>query len=339
MDVIAIGDVTEDVFVQVNDAHLITHGNHQRELALPFGTKLAIDRVDKLLGGNAGNVAIGSSRLGLRSALCSDVGDDTQGELLRQSLTKDKVSTKYFSLKKGEATNYSVILNYGDERTILVHHEPRTYKFPRLVKSAWVYLTSMGKDTARIFSPLLQHVKKNKVKLAFNPGTHQLNLGLRKLEPLLAATEILFVNVEEAQQLLSTKKRDLPFLLRTFNEIGVRIVVITDGEKGSYAYNGAEYWYCPIYKVVPVERTGCGDSYATGFMCARQYGENIAEAMIWGAINSSSVLRYVGPQAGLLTATRLREIRNANLKFEARTLKEKEMKRNREYVPTRFKEL
>ncbi len=339
MDVIAIGDVTEDVFVQIKDAHLIKHGHHQQELVLPFGTKLAIDRVDKLLGGNAGNVAVGSSRLGLQSALYSEVGDDTQGKLLQQSLIRDHVSTRYFSLKKGKATNYSVILNYGNERTILVHHEPRSYRFPPFERSGWVYFTSMGSDTIKVFAPLLSYLKRGNSALAFNPGTHQLQLGTNTLKPILALTEILFVNGEEAQLLVGTRKRNFPFLLRSLHRLGPRIVVITDGEQGSYGYDGTYYWYCPIYKVVPLERTGCGDAFSTGFMAARYYTLSIEEAMVWGAINSASVLRYIGPQAGLLSRKKLEQIRAANSKFRARPFVGKETVRNKEYLPVKFKEL
>ena len=103
MDVISIGDVTEDVFVEVTPvASVHCRSKGECYLDLKFGTKLAIERVDKLIGGNAGNVAIGSRRLGLRSAIYSEVGDDTQGKRLLQSFLDDHVSVRYFRLKKRE---------------------------------------------------------------------------------------------------------------------------------------------------------------------------------------------------------------------------------------------
>jgi len=55
LDLISIGDVTEDVFLQIDDVEKVScdRNNHHCELRIPFGTKLGVSRVDKLLGGNA----------------------------------------------------------------------------------------------------------------------------------------------------------------------------------------------------------------------------------------------------------------------------------------------
>ena len=266
LDLISIGDVTEDVFLQIDDVSTVVcdSQNHNCELHIPFGTKLGVSRVDKLLGGNAGNMAIGASRLGLRTALYAEVGKDVQGDLLYNSLRENKVSTKYFVRKKGEKTNYSVVLNHHAERTILVHHEPRAYVVPRFEGVRWMYLTSMAKGSEKIFSKIISYVSKNGVKLAFNPGTYQLHLGLEKLRPLIAKCSVLIINTEEAQLLLQMEKRDFRLLLLSLRKVMGQeegVVVITDGENGAYCYDGEEYYYCPIFKVPIVERTGTGDAF------------------------------------------------------------------------------
>ena len=332
MDLISIGDVTEDVFVKVDKAASVHQtSDHKFHLDFKFGTKLAIDTVDKLIGGNAGNMAIGSSRLGLNSALYAEVGDDTQGKRLLQSLKDNNVSTKYFYLKKGEKTNYSVVLYYKGERTILVHHEKRAYKFPKLTPSKYVYLTSMSKGSERIFKPLLSYIKKNKSPLGFNPGTHQLNLGIKKLQPILKKTHFLCINTEEAQKLLKTNRRDFPYLLNELHKYGPKNIAITDGKNGSYSYNGEKFYFCPVYGTEVVERTGCGDAFSTGFMSALAYGKHIKEALRWATINSASVIQKVGPQAGLIKLSTLKKIIKINPKFQAREFTGKEVKSNRLY--------
>lgn len=47
----------------------------------------------KYLGGCAGNIAVGCSRLGLRSSMFSCVGSDAMGEFLKQELYKENVDT------------------------------------------------------------------------------------------------------------------------------------------------------------------------------------------------------------------------------------------------------
>ena len=333
LDIISIGDVTEDVFVQVGDG-VTLHGNH---LDFTFPTKLGIDKVDKLVGGNAGNIAIGTARLGLKSALYAEVGADSQGELIYRSMRENKVSTRYFFRKKGQKTNYSVVLYYKGDRTILVHHEPRDYKFPRLGKSKFVYLTSMAKGSEKIFTPLLKYLKKTKAKMGFNPGTHQLNLGLKKIKSILEATEVVFLNVEETQKLLGTKKRDMMFLTRKLQETGPKIACVTDGPKGSYSYDGSKYLFCPIYDVPIMERTGCGDAFSTGFMSALCNGKDVGEAMKWGTISSAGVVQKVGPQNGLVQLSLMKRALKGNPKFKVREFNSAEVKRGNVYKPVKVK--
>ncbi len=323
-DLISIGDVTEDVFIQVDHAATLSCGDHHNRvchLEFPFGTKVGIKRVDKLLGGNAGNMAIGSSRLGLRSALYAEVGADSQGDLIYRSLKDNNVSTTYFFRTKGEKTNYSVVLYFNDDRTILVHHEKRHYRFPSLVSSRWVYLTSMAEGNQKIFPPLLRYLARTNAKLGINPGTFQLSLGLWKLKPILKRCTFLCLNKEEAQKLLTTTSTDVRILLQKLRESGPEIIVITDGKKGTYCYDGKEYLYCPIYDVPCVERTGAGDAFATGFLCALIYNPSIPEALRWGTINAASVIQRIGPQEGLLHLPFLKKIIQANPSFVAHPLR------------------
>jgi sugar/nucleoside kinase (ribokinase family) len=338
LDLISIGDVTEDVFVQVDDSAMVKcDAHHACTISFPFGTKLGIKKVDKLIGGNAGNMAIGSSRLGLRAALYAEVGDDTQGKRLLQSLKDNNVSTKYFFLKNGEKTNYSVVLYYHAERTILVHHEHRKYKFPKLTKAKYVYLTSMAQGSEKIFKPLLTYVKKTGAKLAFNPGTYQFKLGLYKLKSVIKHTEALTMNTEEAQQLLKTKKRDFQYLTEGFHKLGARYAIITDGPNGTYCFDGKQHWYCPIFDTPLVERTGAGDAFSTGFLSALVHGRDISTAMTWGTLNSASVIQYVGPQEGLIKIHFLKKVLKANPKFKARLYTGKEVVKGKTYTPKRYR--
>lgn len=332
LDVLSIGDVTEDVFIQVPEASL--HCEHKKMgclLCVNYASKIAAPRVDKLIGGNAGNVAIGCARLGLNSALYAEVGDDEQGSLIYRSLKMNKVSTRYFFRKKGEQTNYSVVLNYGAERTIFVHHEKRDYKMPRLEKARWLYLTSMSQGSEKLFPGILSYARKNKVSIAFNPGTHHLKLGLKKLLPVLRQSSIIFLNAEEAQFLLKTKKRDFRYLAKRLWETGAKVAVVTDGPKGSYLYDGVEFLYCPIFDIPVVERTGCGDSYAAAFLSALCYGCDSREAMAWGTLNAASVIQQIGPQAGLMHLKSLKAVLSRHPKFKAREFDGKEVLKNRVY--------
>ncbi len=48
----------------------------------------------KSVGGSPSNIAIGTARLGLKSALITRVGDEQMGRFVREQMTREGVSTR-----------------------------------------------------------------------------------------------------------------------------------------------------------------------------------------------------------------------------------------------------
>lgn len=304
-DMISIGDATLDLFVGIDEASVLCNLNKDVcLLCISYADKIAATSFQRVIGGNAANNAVGSSRLGLKAAIYTVVGSDDTGRKVMETMRRDKVASDYITVAKGQETNSSVVLNYKAERTILVYHIDRKYKMPKFKPTKWFYLTSMGKNHYDFHMEFVEYVKRTDTKLGFNPGTHQLKLGLEKLRPMLEATSVLFVNKEEAQRLVG-QITDMKELLAATHHVGPKIVVITDGENGSYAHDGVKYWQCGITDTPVVERTGAGDSFGTAFLAALIHGKSIPEALHWGTMNSASVIMKVGPEAGLLTKTQM----------------------------------
>lgn len=307
-DIVSVGDATLDVFLEISEATVTCSLNKEDcQLCFTYADKIPVEKVTKVPGaGNGSNNAVGSSRLGMKTAIVSILGDDSVGRIIQENWEKEGVNMKHVILDKKRGTNYSTVLNFKGERTILVYHEPRDYRFPKdLGKSEWIYYTSLANGSEGMHPALLAHVRKYKVKLAFQPGTFQLKLGAEKLKPLIAASEVVFVNKEEAERIIGDGKKDMKDLLTYLRAMGCKVAVITDGPKGAYAYDGERYLHLGIYDTPVVERTGVGDSFATAFVAARHYGKDLGEAMRWGTVNSASVVQKIGPQEGLLTRPKL----------------------------------
>jgi len=84
--------------------------------------------------------------------------------------------------------------------------------------------------------------------------------------------------------------------------LGPKLTIITLGDGGSSAHDGQKMVTRDIYTKGEnvVDKTGAGDSYATGFIAALHYKKPLEVAMEWGSINSSHVIRKVGAIKGLL---------------------------------------
>jgi sugar/nucleoside kinase (ribokinase family) len=303
-DLLVIGDTTTDVFMGLKDASVLKRPEKRGDkLCLRFGDKIAVENVKEVEGvGNAANVAVGAARLGLRTGIWTILGNDDDGKrTMTDVFEKEGVVCENVAFDEKERTNYSLVLTYNAERTILSYHAPRGYEWPEdLPSAAWVYFTSLGKGWEKIIPGFLNYVEKTGCKVAFNPGTLQLRSDINVLRKILAVTNVLFVNKEEAEKISGCKTDSMKELLMKTRETGPKNIVITDGVNGASALLDENYWTMPVLPTTVVERTGCGDSFAAGFIAALNDGRNGDEALMWGAVNASSVIKHVGSREGLL---------------------------------------
>ncbi len=320
-DIISIGDATIDHFIFFHDANVNCQINKEIcQLLINYGDKLPVDKYLSLVAGNAANNAVGSARLGLKTAFYVVLGDDEPGRRIKQQLEIEGVDPRYIQLVLGDETNNSFVLSFQGERTIFVYHVHHKYRLPALAKTQWVYLTSTGAGFENMFEEVLSYVQKNGVKLAFNPGTFQLRGDAALLAKVLKASEVFFLNVQEAQHVLSTHETNIKLLLTGIREMGTAIAVITDAHNGAYCYDGERFLHIPEFNHDRVETTGAGDSFGTAFVAALHYGEPLSEALRWASINANSVVQKIGPQAGLLTKRAIEQRLLANPDYLARKL-------------------
>jgi len=312
LDFLAIGDITTDAFIKLSDAWVETDNPEgSQELCMKFAEKIPYDSVTVVRAvGNAPNAAVSAARLGLASGIVTNLGDDENGRECTEVLKKEGVAADYIRVHKGIPTNYHFVLSFGAERTILIRHEPYEYKLPAIEPPPkWIYLSSFrGNETyhTEIAEYLDAHPQ---VQAAFQPGKFEINLGAAKLRRLYERSSLFFCNVEEAQTILGTSETDVKKLLAGIYALGPKIVAITDGPKGAYAYDGHlnEYWYMPIYPdpEPPKNRTGAGDAFASTFTAFIALGKSVKDALLRAPINSAYVVQQVGAQKGLLTRSEL----------------------------------
>lgn len=306
-DFVAIGDITTDAFIRLSDAKTNRDPSGRKyELVLRFGDKVPYEFVEEVRAvGNAANAAVSAARLGLSSALVTDVGDDHNGAECIATLCKNKVARDFITVHKDKETNYHYVLWFEEDRTILVKHQQYEYKLPDIGTPKWIYLSSLGENTLDYHKQITEYLQKNtEVRLAFQPGTFQIKMGLENLRDLYNRTDIFFCNVEEAKKILNKPDEgDVKNLLRDMRNLGPNVVVITDGPNGAYAYDGYEGFFMPPFPdpKPPYERTGAGDAFASTFTAAVALGKSLFDAFLWSPVNSMSVVQQIGAQKGLLT--------------------------------------
>ena len=315
-DLIIIGSIIRDIIFKTNDSKVPSRGcegiEHQSLICFRYGAKIDPDEAFFTFGGGGNNTAISFTRLGIKAVLLSKIGKDGTGELIVERLKKEKVDTKLVKIDKKLHTALSFIIvgKYG-ERTIFpyagasgnINLSPTDIK--KLSKTRWIYLTTLRNRSQKILPKINSLIKKNKIKLAFNPGSTELEKGFNYLKNTLKNTEVLILNKEEAIQLISCCEKlrdDKPHsLLLSLKKYGSKIIVITDGENGAWASKDNSIFYIPAYKNKVVEKTGAGDAFGSGFVAGLIRFNSVKKALELGNINATSAISKFGSCEGLLT--------------------------------------
>jgi ribokinase len=314
IDVLSVGDVVTDAFIKLLDKE--ERVEHEKDgetwLAIPFGVKIPFDHAEVLEGvGNAANASVAFARLGLNSALAANVGADQYGRDIIAALEKNEVDTRFVHINPGHKSNYHYVLWYKEERTILIKHEEYDYHWPRfrvIDIPKWVYFSSISENAIEYHDQISAWLEAHPtVKLAFQPGTFQIDAGTKRLSKIYKHSEVLAVNREEATEISKGDHHDVNDLFDKLHGLGPKIVLISDGHAGAYASDGTQRWKMPIYPdpKPPFERTGAGDAFTSTFVAALAKGASLEEALLWAPINSMSVVQKVGAQAGLLSEKEL----------------------------------
>lgn len=297
-DVTCFGSATRDVFVQI-DA-----GFFKKNLCFLPGSKISVLDMGFFSGGGATNTAVGFSRLGLKTGIVCSVGKDKDGQEIKKELEREKVGRANFFEEKQKRTSYSIILTgFGKDRVILnfagataLLDENKKIHWQK-AKAKWFFVSSLhgkGKMLKKIFA----QAKKNKTKIAFNPGQKEIEMGFNWLKKYLGQTEILCLNAKEALSLTgkTSIKKNLALLA-----LHAKRVVITDGKHKAFAQSGRKIFSIKPPKTKTVDSSGAGDAFNAGFVSAIIKEKDFHTALLWGAKNACSVVKFLGTKNKLLT--------------------------------------
>lgn len=304
LQLLSIGDTTMDTFLDpIESEAMCDLREHEQFICFGYGDKIPVKTQQFSLGGNAANNAVGTKRLGVNSAIATVLGDDLVADQTLSMFKKENVGVDFIVRQENSPSNYSTVIRYGGERTIFTYRPERKYDFPReMPRVEWAYLTSMAENFEDYYTKVVDWAKQYSVKVAFNPGSRQVRAGREKLQNVLDISHIIYINRKEAEMLtgLSDTAGKEKQLLEAAVGMGPKIAIITDGERGSYIYDGKDYLHSSVLPVSAYERTGAGDAFGSGCISALIKGKPLNEALIWGTVNGASVVGYVGAQRGLL---------------------------------------
>ncbi len=298
-DVISIGAATVDVFVKSEVFNV-----QKKLLTLPASSKNEVDQSLFCSGGGATNSAVSFSRLGLKSACVSLIGQSHLNNFIFDDLKKDKVDSSFIIQNKKDITDFSVILVAPDgSRSILTNRgkyglETKHFKWSLLKKTKWLYITSL-EGNLDLFEQIIGFAREFNIKVSFNPGKREL-LQKKRILPLIKLVDFLLLNREEAEMLVDLSSKHSQFWDQ-LHQLKSPLIAVTNGREGAHILIDGKQYYSPILNTHAVDETGAGDAFGSTFVAALIHGQDPKEALFWGIKNSASVVSFLGAKTGLLT--------------------------------------
>lgn len=230
---------------------------------------------EKKAGGAPANVAASVVKLGGEAVFLGQVGDDSFGRFLVETLKNVNIDTSMTKME-GYTTLAFVAIDENGERDFEFHRgSDGEYSFDSIdlsritnndvlhFGSATGFLDGELKNT---YFKLLEYAKEKDMFISFDPNYRDALITEEKLAQFIEDSKTFakdsdFVKLSDEEVKLITKKEDLNEGVDALHALGAKVVAITLGAKGTLISNGSEKAIVPSIKIKQVDSTGAGDSF------------------------------------------------------------------------------
>lgn len=332
-DVITIGSATMDVFVQCEDANIVSVQSKDKKsefMSYPYGAKVEISDFDSQVGGGGVNTAMNFANLGFNSSVIFKIGDDIYSKGILNYFKDKNVDLSNIIQDKKVSTGFSIILvSFQGDRTVLAHRganamiKKHDINFDAIKHAKLLYIAPINGESNKVLDDIVKFAAEHHVYVCFNAGSTSIKKGFKYLEKILNFAHIVVMNKEEASLATQIQVRpdtkdvkyshekihpDVKAMLKKLKVRDYQVIVITDGNKGAYAYNGEDFYLCPPFEGPVVSTLGAGDAFAST-LCAslKRTHHDLGKSLMYASVNSAGVVSEFGATQGLLTFEQIEE--------------------------------
>lgn len=250
--------------------------------------------------GKGVNVSFVLKHFGMDSCILGFFGGFS-GEYILTECEKNGLKTAPILLD--EITRINIFLNDGSGEYKMVNEGPvipqeKQNDFLRLLKSieSPEYLCISGSLPRGISPDYYEEILKVCEKL----GTKVIiDISSPKLKDLLSYHPLLIKpNDEELRDVFGMTletEEDVKSALRRLHEMGAQNILLTLGDRGSYFYNGKDFYNCGTYKVKLLSSACAGDSCLAAFLSVWTHDpSNVEKALKLGAAAGANAAESAG---------------------------------------------
>jgi sugar/nucleoside kinase (ribokinase family) len=303
--ILGTGNALVDILAVAKDENLL------EKYSLPKGSMQHVDEqranevyqdlrkigASVVTGGSAANTVAGISQLGLKTGFLGKVGNDELGDFYNGDIERLRVKSLLLRGEKGTG-RAMIVITPDSERTFAVYLGAAIEMTPEDINPS----VFDGYDYFHIEGYLLQDHKliETAMKTAHCQGKFvsldlaSYNVVDENVEFLHQIVEkyanIVFANEEEAKSFTGQEPEKA---LEIISEI-CDIAVVKIGAKGSLVRQGSETYRIATADIKPVDLTGAGDLYASGFLYGLSLGKDLETCAKIGTVCAGEIIQVIG---------------------------------------------
>lgn len=275
-----------------------------------------VSSFERKVGGAELNVAIGCSRLGLKTGWISCLGNDEFGRHIYNFVRGEGIDVSEVALVEGYPTslNFKEIMEDGSGRTFYYRtNSPTTALTKETLNEDFIKNTKVFHITGvfpavdqiknvELVKQAIMLAKQHGVLISFDPNI-RLKLWSREearaaLREFLPFVDILLTGIEEAELLVGTSNPKE--IIEKCKAFGISYVAIKKGENGSIGYYNGQYIEVSAVKTRKVVDTvGAGDGFDAGFIYGVIHNWSLERTLKLANTIGSMVVSVSGDNEGL----------------------------------------
>ena len=236
-----------------------------------------------LAGGAPANVAVAYAKLGGTSYFAGGISEDNFGSMLMQQLEHEGVNTAFVKrIKDANTALVLVSLDSSGERSFnFYRHNTADTQYGRahvddinwhrvgIFHYCSNTLTNESMFDNTLFA--IEKAKANNVVISFDVNLrqqlwHELTLLPDRVEACIKQSDIIKLSKDEAEYLAKIRQIDVAAYINYILSLGAKLIVITDGENAVQVTCASFSVMLDVPKISPVDTTGAGDSFISGFL-------------------------------------------------------------------------
>jgi fructokinase len=225
-------------------------------------------------GGAPANVACAIAKLGGKSKFIGSVGNDPFGTFLLNTLKENNVDISLAQRVRTFTTLAFVSLAEDGERDFVfsrgadknLTYDPQVKKnFKNNILHLGAATALLGGSLEKAYGHYFFDALTQNTFISFDPNFRsdlwrdEESVFIKKCMPFIEKSDLCKFSLEEAQ--LLSGQQDVDDACKILHEIGVKVIAVTLGNKGTFLSTHQEKVIIPSIQVEPVDTTGAGDAF------------------------------------------------------------------------------